>query len=264
MRTIILVANVALALFPSWLKIPIYRTFFGYKIGKGVHIGFSPFIGICACRIDDHVRIGSFNVFYRVRELQIGAHAKIGFFNLFRGGDRITVGPYCAILRQNVFNAIIDRDFVGPVDSTLILGTGCVVTTGHWLDFSARIDLGDQTIIGGRNSSLWTHNRQRGRNVTIGCHCYLGSEIRIAPGTEISPFCVVALGSVLSGRHGPPRSLIGGNPATVIRTLGHRDLTLIAYKTRNDIPNEIAEASLPDDLRAAAVRSDEVETAIPA
>ena len=59
---------------PSWLKIPLYRILFGYHIGKGVKIGFSPFINVGACRIEDHVRIGAFNVFYRVRELEIGAH----------------------------------------------------------------------------------------------------------------------------------------------------------------------------------------------
>ncbi|HEV3167713.1 MAG TPA: hypothetical protein VGZ22_27155 [Isosphaeraceae bacterium] len=257
-------AGVVLALFPSWFKIPVYRAFFGYQIGKGVRIGFSPFVGVEVCWIGDNARIGSLNLFYRVAELGIGDHARIGFLNLFRGGKRIRIGPYGAILRQNVFNSIIEGDFADPVEPLLELGAGVVVTSGHWLDFSAGIDVGEQAIIGGRNSSFWKHNRQRGRPISVGCHCYLGSEIRMAPGSKVAPFCIVALGSVLSGRLGPARSLIGGNPAGVIRTLLAADLYLVARKTRDDMPEDLAEAHLPDDLRNVARLTRPVAPAISA
>jgi len=251
-------ACVALALLPSWLKIPLYRLLFGYRIGKGVRIGFSPFFGVGHCRIGDYARIGSFNLFFRVAELDVGDYARIGLLNLFRGGQRVRIGNYSTIVRLNVFNSIIERDFVDPVEPVLELGTGAVVTSGHWLDFSAGLGIGEHTIIGGRNSSFWTHNRQRGRPISVGCHCYIGSEVRVAPGAVVSPFCIVALGSVLSGRIGPLRSLIGGNPAAVVRTLRERDLFLVTRKTRNDIPDDVASALLPDDLRATARRTQEV------
>ena len=82
----------------------------------------------------------------------------------------------------------------------------------------------------------------------MGCHCYLGSEIRVAPGAEVPKFCIVALGSVLAGQFWPPRSLIGGNPASVARELQERDLILIVHKTRDDIPDELAQMHLPEDL----------------
>jgi acetyltransferase-like isoleucine patch superfamily enzyme len=251
-----IVIGVSLALLPSLLKIPLYRWLFGYRIGKGVRIGLSPLIGVRRCQIGDHARVGSFNLFYEVGDLEIGDHAQIGFLNLFRGGRRVQIGAYASILRQNVFNSIIKRDFVDPVVPILDLGTGATITSGHWLDFSAGIRIGDHTIIGGRNSSLWTHNRQRGRPITIGRHCYLGSEIRIAPGVELPSFCIVALGSVLSGRYREMRSLFGGNPATLVRTLREDDLFLIARKTRDDIPEDVASGDLPDDLRTAARQPD--------
>jgi hypothetical protein len=188
---------VILALLPSWVKIPLYRRLYGYHIGKGVRIGLTPFVGVRRCQIGDHARIGSFNLFYQIGDLEVGDHARIGFLNLFRGGQAITIGRYGTILRQNVFNSILDRDFVDPVEPVLHLGAGSVVTSGHWLDFSAGIDIGDHTIIGGRNSSFCTHNRQRGRAISVGCHCYIGSEVRVAPGTGVPPLCNVALGSVL-------------------------------------------------------------------
>ena len=241
---------VLVALLPSFLKIPFYRLVYRYQIGKGVRIGFSPLLGVRRCRIGDHVRIGSLNLFYRIADLEIGHHVRIGFLNVFRGGERIQVGDYATILRLNTFNAIIEGDFMEPAASVLDLGTGAVVTTGHWLDFSGSIQIGAHAIVGGRNSSLWTHNRQRARPVTVGCHTYLGSEVRIAPGVEISAFSIVALGSVLTGKLARPRVLIGGNPATITRDLREEDLFLVTRKTRNDMPDVIAEALLDDDLKA--------------
>ena len=109
-------------------------------------------------------------------------------------------------------------------------------------------------MIGGRHSSFWTHNRRRGRPIAVGRHTYLGSEVRVAPGVEVAPFCVVALGSVLTGRYDEPLRLIGGNPATALRPLGPRDLELVTDKTRADIPDAVASADLPDDLLPAAAR----------
>lgn len=240
--------GVGLALLPSFLKVPLYRWLFRYQIGKGVRIGFSPFVGVGRCRIGDHARIGSFNLFYYVNDLEIGAHVQIGFLNLFRGGRKIKIDSYATVLRLNTFNAILQADFVNAIEPVLELGTGAFVSSGHWLDFSARITVGNHTIIGGRNSSFWTHNRQRGRPILIGCHSYLGSEIRVAPGVEVPSFSIVALGAVLMGRYHEPRSLIAGNPAEVLRPLEKRDLFLVARKTRNDIPDEIARALLSPDL----------------
>ena len=85
--------SVLLALLPSWLKVPLYRMLFGYRIGRGVRIGLSPLFGVGRCRIGDHARIGSFNLFYQVGDLEIGDHAQIGFLNLFRGGGRSGSAP---------------------------------------------------------------------------------------------------------------------------------------------------------------------------
>src|SRR5437660_8831530 len=51
---------------------------------------------------------------------------------------------------------------------TTLFRSGSVVTAGHKIDFTDRVTIGRRTIIGGRNSSLWTHNRQRTLPVEIG------------------------------------------------------------------------------------------------
>ena len=112
-----------------------------------------------------------------------------------------------------------------------------MVVSGHRIDFTDRVSLGRNVILGGRNSSLWTHNRQQTAPITIGDFCYLGSEIRIAPGASLASECILALGSVLSGTVAEPRSLVGGVPARVVRPLRDEDLVLIHHKTREDIPD---------------------------
>jgi acetyltransferase-like isoleucine patch superfamily enzyme len=238
----------ALALLPSALKIPAYRLLFGYRIGKGVWIGFSPFVGVRRCSIGDHARVGHGNLFYEVADLEIGGHARIGFLNMFRGGKRLIIGPFATILRQNVFNAIIDQDFDDEVESVLELGQGCSVAAGHWLDFSAGISIGDQTMIAGRNSTLWSHFRQRGGPIRIGHHCYIGSESRVTAGVSIPPLSIVTIGSVVLNPFERPRFLIGGNPAKQIRALNDHELAAVIRKTRRDIPDEFVLGSLPPDL----------------
>jgi acetyltransferase-like isoleucine patch superfamily enzyme len=243
--------GVLVALLPSILKIPLYRWLYGYRIGRGVRIGLSPFVGVRHCTIGDHVRIGHGNLFYQIEELDINEHTHIDFLNLFRGGKRIGIGSYVTILRKNVFNAILEPDCEESPEQILELGVGCVVTTGHWLDFTERISLGDHVIVGGRHSSLWTHNRHRGRPIVIGHHCYLGSEIRVAPGVEVAPLCVVSLGSVLIGQHAESCALIAGNPAILVRKLKEREYPLVARPTRKDIPQALANALLPEEIRVA-------------
>ncbi len=238
------------AVLPNWLKILVLRHGFGFNIGRRVSIGFSLFAGVQRCHIADDVRIGHWNAFMNIRELEIEDHVKIGFLNLFRGGDRIHIGRYATILRLNVMNSRPSTEAVNPTVPELQLGEGAVITNGHWLDFTDRIELGDHAIIGGRNSSLWTHNRQRTRPVSIGAHSYLGSEIRMAPGAAVASCSIVSLGSVLTQRFEEDRVLIAGNPARVERPIRDRDFFLITRKTRSDIPDEIAARSLPEDIIA--------------
>lgn len=238
------------ALLPSWLKLLVLRHGFGFHIGRRVHIGFSLFAGVGNCSIADDVRIGHLNAFVNVHELEIEDHVKIGFLNLFRGGDRIHIGRYATVLRLNVMNSRPSTEAVNPTVPELRLGEGAVVTNGHWLDFTDRIELGDHAIIGGRNSSLWTHNRQRTRPISVGAHSYLGSEIRMAPGSSVASCSIVSIGSVLTQRFEEDRVLICGNPARVQRPIRDRDFFLITRKTRSDIPDEIARQSLPEDIAA--------------
>jgi maltose O-acetyltransferase len=140
---------------------------------------------------------------------------------------------------MNELNSIPDPDVVNETDPTLLLGDGSIVTTGHKIDFTDRVEIGRRTILGGRNSSLWTHNRQRTMPITIGSFAYVGSEIRMAPGTSIPSRSIVGIGSVVTSRLLEEGKLIGGVPAKAIRDLDAEDNFLIERKTRPDLPEDI-------------------------
>ena len=223
---------------PSFLKRPLYRLFFGYRIGKRVRIGCS-IIDAGECTIDDDVTIGHFNVVTRVQKIVIKDHVRIGHLNIIRGGSEVSLGRYCEIIRMNEINSIPDPEVVNPIDPVFLLGDGSIVTTGHKIDFTDRVEIGRRVILGGRNSSLWTHNRQRTMPITIGSLVYLGSEIRMAPGSAVPARCIVGIGSVITARLDEEGKLIAGVPAKTVKELDSEDQFLIERKTRPDLPDDI-------------------------
>ena len=226
------------ALFPSFIKRPLYKLFFGYRIGKRVKIGLSV-INVGSCTIENDVCIGHFNVITRVGKLTINDHVRIGHMNVIRGGDEVSLGRYCEIIRMNEINSIPDPDVVNKIDPRFLLGAGSIITAGHKIDFTDRVEIGRRVILGGRNSSLWTHNRQRTLPITIGELVYIGSEIRMAPGSALPPRCIVGIGSVVTSQLDESRKLIVGVPAKAIKDLTDEDEFLIERKTRLDLPDDV-------------------------
>lgn len=227
-----------LAPLPSFAKLPAYRLCLGYRIGRGVRIGLSV-VDAADCEIADGVRVGHLNLITGVKKLTVGDHVRIGHLNVVRGGDEVRLGRYSEIIRLNEINSIPEPDIVNVADPTFVLGEGSVITTGHKIDFTDRVEIGRRTILGGRNSSLWTHNRQRTRPILIGELSYIGSEIRVAPGGVIPSRCIVGIGSVITGRLEGENQLIAGVPAKPIKPLSEEDRFLIENKTRPDLPDEI-------------------------
>ena len=225
-------------LLPGFLKKAIYRHVFGYVIGRQVHIGLA-WLDCDKLTIGDGTRLSHGVVFWRCGQVSIGRHALIGVGNLFRGGEIIELDDYSQVIRFNVINAIPDHDCVNHPVSRFSLGFGSVITAEHRIDFTDRVTIGRCSIFGGRNSTIWTHNRRRGRPVTIGDYCYVGSEIRMAPGAAIPDCCVVGLGSVVTHPLEQKFSLIAGVPARVRRELDAEDYEMLFAKTRPEIPDEI-------------------------
>jgi acetyltransferase-like isoleucine patch superfamily enzyme len=211
--------------------------FFGFRIGRRVRIGVA-LLDCSDLSIDDDARIGHGVVFLRTGAVHVGEHASIGPLNVFRGGTRVELGSYSSLLRLNVVNAIPDHDCVGHPESTFSLGYGAIITASHWIDCTDRVSLGRRSILGGRHSSIWTHNRRRSAPVSIGDYCYVGSEVRVAPGVRIADCTIVGLGSVVSNSLERTFTLAAGSPARVVRALTESDADTLFGKTRPDLPDE--------------------------
>lgn len=233
-----LIVLALIAALPSILKRPCYRLLFGYRVGKSVRIGFS-LLDARECLIEDNVTIGHLNVIIGVQKLSIGEHVKIGYLNIIRGGDEVRLGRYSEVIRMNEINSIPDPDVVNAIDPRFLLDEGSIITVGHKIDFTDRVDIGRRTILGGRNSSLWTHNRQRTRPIEIGSFTYIGSEIRVAPGGSVPSKCIVGIGSVITSKLTDEEHLIAGVPAKSIKRLADEDKFLIQRKTRPDLPDDL-------------------------
>jgi len=236
-RRVRLAGLVLTGLLPNPVKKAVYRHVFGYRIGRGVRIGLV-LLDARDVSLGPGVRIGHLNLITRVERIELGRAVQIGTLNIIRGGQRVRIGDYASVMRLNVLNAIPDHDCTTDPVSELDVGAGAVIVAGHRIDFTDRLSLGRNVIIGGRNSSLWTHNRQETSPITIGDFCYLGSEVRLAPGARLPDECILGIGSVLTSQITESRSLVAGVPARVVRPLSEKDLAHVHRKTRGDIPDD--------------------------
>lgn len=102
----------------------------------------------------------------------------------------------------------------------MTLGDGTRISLKADLDFTnpSGIHIGDYTIVTPR-VQIFTHDFVRAIHVDtfIGSHCFIGAGSIILPGVRIGNRCIVAAGSVVT-TDVPDRSLVGGNPAKIIRS----------------------------------------------
>ncbi len=106
---------------------------------------------------------------------------------------------------------------------------GVHVGPNSYVAFEARILTHDMT------RGLYLHTR-------VGANCFIGGRSLILPGVEIGDGCVVGAGSVVT-KSVPPRSLVAGNPARVLRS----DIEVGAFgrfKDADDTEASLAQAGL--------------------
>lgn len=225
------------ALLPMPLKRLAYRLQ-GFQVARTARVGCS-IVDALSCSLAEGVVIGHGNAIVGVRRLEMGDHAHIGHLNIVRGGDEVRLERWSQILRLNVINAIPEPIMTTVASPAFRLGPGAIVTAGHKIDFTDRVDIGRRAIIGGRGSSLWTHNRQQTGPLTVGDQAYLGSDCRVAPGASVPARAVVGMGAVVVGRLQQTEWLYGGVPARPLKALDESDLVLVDRPTREDMPDDV-------------------------
>jgi acetyltransferase-like isoleucine patch superfamily enzyme len=237
LRRLRTVAHVALAATPSFVKVPIYRRLLGFKIAADARIGVSV-LDVDRLELGSGARIGHGNFLTRTQHVSLGRGATIDHLNLIRGGKEVVLEDYAWVMRFNVLNSIPDHDCETPTDSRLHIKAGACIVSGHRLDFTDYIELGINVILGGRNSSLWTHNRQESRPIRIADFCYLGSEVRLGPGAALASCSILGMGAVLVKAIDRDRVVVGGVPAKIIRDVTPDDERRLKRKTRRSVPDD--------------------------
>ena len=202
---------------PSALKVWAYRTFRGYRIGRGVKFSFGGIVVGRDVELADHSEIGLLAVVIG-RTIRIGRHSSIGTMS-YVSCERIEIGEDARI-REQVYVG-------GPQlpESAFILGNRTIVLQMAFINPTKPVTIGDDTGIGG-HCLIFTHgawlNALDGypvtyEAVTLGKSVWLPWRVFIMPGTTIGDGAVIGANSLVQGTI-PPYSLAVGSPAKVIRS----------------------------------------------
>jgi acetyltransferase-like isoleucine patch superfamily enzyme len=202
---------------PSPLKVWAYRTFRGYRIGKGVKLAFGAVILGEHVEIADGVEIGLLAIVMG-RSIKIGRFSSVGTMS-YVSCERIEIGEDARI-REQVFVG-------GPQlpESSFKLGSRTIILQLASINPTKPVTIGDDTGIGG-HCLIFTHgawlNALDGypvtyEPVTLGNSVWLPWRVFVMPGTTIGDGSVIGANSLVQGTI-PPRSLAVGSPAKVIRS----------------------------------------------
>lgn len=156
--------------------------------------------------------IGPRNVIRGVRELRMGAGASIASRNTIAGWP----------LGSDVFPHSPRRD------PSLVLGDHAMITVGHEIDLSDRVEIGAHSAVAGFRSQILTHSlnlvrdRQETSPVEIGAHTAIMSGCILLSGTRVPARCIVSAGSVVNTKLTKELTFYRGNPAEAVRELPER------------------------------------------
>lgn len=203
-----------IGILPCFIKKLIYRLK-GYKIGKGVSIGFGSVICAEEASVGDHTAIG-FLTIIRGKSVTIGSHVSIG-------ATTILDTPYLEIGDGSKIN---EQVFVGGLqfpDSKFVLGKNCQIMQMSFLNPAKSIVIGDDSGIGGDclvfGHTTWLSEFEgypvEFSPIEIGNSVSIAWRVFLLPGSKIGDGAVVGANSLVH-RTIPPKCLAVGFPARVV------------------------------------------------
>ena len=174
-------------------------------------------------------RIGRSFVF--PAKLVLGPHAAIGHLTVVKGltqmelGERASVGNLCWITGFPAGTGSAHFAHQPDRRPELILGVHSAVTHRHLIDCTARVEIGAFSTFAGFASQILSHsidleaNRQSSAPVTVGSHCFVGTNCVLLGGARLPDRSVLGAKSLLNKAFEESGQLYGGVPAKPIGPL---------------------------------------------
>jgi acetyltransferase-like isoleucine patch superfamily enzyme len=191
---------------PQPVKLGVLRRLPGWTVGRNVRIGFS-LVDADSVVLEDDVQVGHFNLFVNISRLWLAEASVVRNFNSFHGG-----GPLVKV----------------GFPSSVRLGRRTKMMSHHFVDCAGSLVVGDDVVIGGRSTEIYTHQRSLRNDVpvlepaevVIGDDIYVGARCTLVSCT-IPSGAIVGAGAVVVGVHlqedAEERVLLAGNPAKVVK-----------------------------------------------
>lgn len=209
MRVIKVLINLMVVLLPWCIKRFVLNFFYGYKLNKKSHIGFS---------------------YIFPKHLEMAEGANIGHLNVAIHLEKIVMEKDCTICQRNwitgfpLNNKTCFQEFPDRMPQ-LVMKQDSAITKNHLIDCTDTIVIGELTSIAGYGSQILTHstglktNRQGCSPIKIGHHCFVGTRSIILPGAVLPDKSVLGAGAVLKNQYDESFALYGGVPAKFIKKM---------------------------------------------
>lgn len=139
-------------------------------------------------------------------------------------GDRVRIAKRCSVFGGPDNQLVIGNDvYIGM--NTTIVGFWAKITIGNNVSMAQNVDIMSAS---GPNASerLQRIFPIKKLEVEIGAHSWIGACAIIMPGVKLGEYCVVAANSFVNHSF-PSFSIIGGNPAKLIRSFTELEIETV-------------------------------------
>jgi acetyltransferase-like isoleucine patch superfamily enzyme len=148
--------------------------------------------------------------------ISIASHTVIdGELIIFPYGGEIKIGSYCFIGSNT--KIVSDTEIIIGNDVLISHNVNIVDNNAHELDYEERALTSRQILVEGFKS-LNKRGNISGKKIVIHDNVWINFNSIILKGVEIGKGSIIAAGSVVT-KSVPPFSLVGGNPAKLIKSL---------------------------------------------
>jgi len=184
----------------NWARVLLLRLLLGYRIEFSCKIGFLNLIVASECVLEESA-IGSLNVLVS-RSIKM-RRSRVGNMNRFKFLDALEMRANSWIKNRNSVVGTLDPTDCGTRKNQFTIGEDSLITHSHYLDLTAGVSIGDNVVIGGQSSQVWSHGfdytrKLIARPVAIGSNIYVGSNAIIIQGVSICDCVTIGAGTVVS------------------------------------------------------------------